>query len=217
MTDVGDIMIGRFVAQYAGQPIINTFGFVSKTAFGTWSEAATALNDQMDDCLGHQAGTTGTWVDFMNDGYLMSSFDVVDVVPGVGPQIGFNANAQGHLSADGLPPNDALCVTWRSDTKGAKARGRTYIPAYTELHTAGGFFDSDAITGAQAIANALLASFGPEGTGDFTFAVIHKHDKTGPVVPPVAFPILTSTTHSEVRSLGRRAVGRRIHRSVTPP
>jgi hypothetical protein len=217
MTDVGDIMVGRFVAQYAGQPIINTFGFVSKTAFGTWTEAATALSDQMDDCLGQQAADAGLWVARMTVGYVMSSFDVVDLVPGVGPQIGFNANAVGNQSDDGLPPNDALCITWRTETKGAKARGRTYIPAYTEQDSTNGFWNSVATTAADDIGNALLASFGPEGTGDFTLAVIHRHDTAGPVVPPVAFPIMSFNSHNEVRSLGRRAVGRRIHRTTTPP
>jgi len=217
MPDVGDMVIARINASYFGQPIVNTLGLQLTAAFTLWSDCAAAVLDQLDGAIGLTAGGGSVWLDQRNNNYLLQALDVVDVSPGTQPQFSFNLDGIGLTTDAGMPPNDSLCITWRSQVKGAQGRGRSYLNAQTEPNCLAGLWQTAALDNAKDIADALLASFGEEGTGSFRLVVLHRHAAGAPVVPPVANPIFSYTVHSEVRSLGRRAMGRRVHRTPTGP
>lgn len=218
MPAVGDMITVRLVGSLDGQPIINNFSFEMVAAFGTWTELGTAMLGEMDAALGIVSGDTGVWSAFRALSYALAAFEVVDVSPGTSPLFSAGIGAVGAVDGQALPPNDALACTLRSDFKGASGRGRIYLAGFSVATVVSGFFTADAQGAANDIMAAMITGFG-EGAGAASarWAVLHRIAAGVPVVPPEVKPIMGYTVHNEVRSLSRRAMGRRISRRTAPP
>jgi hypothetical protein len=216
MPSAGDLLTVRIVASFDGQPIINVYSFDLITPGATWSETAQNLIDALDAALGIVTGG-GFWTASRASGYVVGTVEVIDVSPGTAPLYSVASSAVGDVEEAGMPPNDSLCVTLRSDFKGAGGRGRTYLSGWPRLGQVSGFWGSDPQDAASAIMSALTEGFG-EGAGGAMarWCVLHKVAAGTPIVPPEVKPIMSTTIHNEVRSLGRRAMGRRISRRPAP-
>lgn len=216
----GDLITVRLVGVLSGQPIINNLSFSIINPASTWADQVLQVVNDMDSALG--VVTSGVWMAGRSAEYTLSSVQVVDVVPGTSPMGVAASGAVGSEgAAESLPPNDALAVTFRSDYRGAGGRGRIYLSGYTETWCVGGFWTSDAQDAASAICSALITGFGEGASGaNMRWIILHRFSNGGvrgapevPLVPPEVKPVMSFTVHNEVRSLGRRAMGRRIHRA----
>lgn len=218
MPDVGDLLLARINATFDGEPIINTLSFYLQTAYGTWSEAAGFLSGDLDASVG-VLSVGGQWVTGLNVQYKINSVDIVDVSPGTAPLASFASAAVGTVTDDdAMPPNDGLCCTLRSDFKGPSGRGRIYLTGFSEGAANGGYWEAGTQAYANGLMNKLITDFGEfAGAANFRWVVLHRRSGGAPVIPPEVKPVMSFTPHNEVRSLGRRAVGRKIRRRrVTP-
>lgn len=213
MPDVGDMVTARIIAELSGQPIINNFSFTLVAPFATWHECAVQLHDDLDAALSIIAGG-GVWTTGRGVGYVTHAIQVVDVFPAVSPLEQFAVNTPGDDSNATMPPNDCIAVTLRSAFKGPSGRGRVYLAGYTEDAATNGFWEAGVQNAAGAIAEALDAGFGEGASGtSFRWCILHKVSGGAPLVPPEVKPVMSWTVHNEIRSLSRRAMGRRIRRT----
>lgn len=215
MTEVGDMVQCRFMGTFDSEPVINTFSFAAVVPFGSWKELA----DQMRVEIISLASLNLELVNGRSVQYKLSEFQVVDVYPGVAPLASYALSDEGTVTDDdAMPPNDALCITFRSDFRGPGGRGRVYLTGFAEGAANGGYWEAGTQTAADAVGLNLLNNFGEfAGSASFRFSILHRYAGGAPLVPPEIKPVMSYTVHNEVRSLGRRAVGRRIRRRrVTP-
>lgn len=215
--DVGDLVTVRLVGEISLQPIINNISFTLVAAFGTWREATDQMFADLTAAL--ELDTTGgIWTTGRSSQYVLNTMQVVDVFPGLAPMSQYLIGTGGDVVEDCLPPNDALCVTFRSDFKGPSGRGRMYLSGYPEAAQINGFWTGPTQDLASNIALGLDTNFGElAGAASFRWSVLHRVSGGVPIVPPEVKPVMSFTPHNEVRSLGRRAVGRRIRRTRTGP
>lgn len=211
---VGDVLLARLNARFDGEPVMNSLAFVDVgSGQENFIDTASDLWSSLDGALGPFSGG-GVMLTGLSVQYHLLSVDIASVVPGTAPMASYLAGGFGTVEDDdAMPPNDALCITWRSDFKGPSGRGRTYLSGFAEGSANGGYWEAGAQTYAQIFADALLANFGEEGTQNFRFVVLHRMTGGVPIVPPEQKPVMGYTVRNEVRSLGRRAVGRKIRRS----
>lgn len=213
MPSAGDLVDLRVRAVFDGQPIINTFSFSIIDPAADWATQANDVAAAFAATV-HLTSPSGEWLAGRSVGYQMQALEVIDVAPGVSPLASFAYGANGPVEdEDALPPNDSLCVTLRTNFKGAAGRGRVYLCGYAEGSQSGGFWVPEIQDAASAIMIALNTDYGETGGGSMRWCVLHRVDHGTRVVPPEVKPIMSFTVHNEVRSIGRRAVGRRIHRT----
>lgn len=214
----GDIVLARLTSTFDGEPIINTLAFVDVgSGESTFPGVCVALGTELVDVFG-LAGAGGLLLGPLSVSFTMQAINFIDVQPGTNPMYSQPIGQPGDVTeSDAMPPNDALCVTWRSSFKGPSGRGRTYLTGFPEGLAAGGYWTAGAQDYAQEVAIAMLARWGETGTGLFRFVVLHRVAGGVPIVPPEEKPVMSYSIHNEVRSLGRRAVGRRIRRTRTGP
>jgi len=214
----GDLITCRIVASIAGSPVINDLSFSIINPAATWADQVSQVGVDLASALG--LGGTGVWGAALSSNYQTSELQVVDVVPGTSALGSVGIGAAGEGGADSLPPNDCLCITLRSDFKGQGSRGRLYLSGFTEGDQTNGYWEATAQDAATDIGNALISGFGEFASGaNMRWVIIHKTSnhgvKGGPVTklePPEVKPVMSFTVHNEVRSLGRRATGRRVPR-----
>lgn len=214
----GDVLLARLNARFCGEPVINNFAMVDVGSGGDdFQQTSLLLRDALFTTF-DLANPAGVLLGGLNVQYSLETLDILDVVPGTAPMQRFAVGAVGAVDDDdAMPPNDALCVTWRSLFKGPSGRGRVYLTGFSEGAANGGFWEAGTQTYANDLAATILDSHGEDGTSSFRFVVLHRQTGGAPIVPPEQKPVMGYTVHNEVRSLGRRAVGRRIRRHrVTP-
>lgn len=209
----GDLITCRIVATLSGQPIINNLSFSIINPAATWADQVTQAATDLNSSLGVLGG--GSWMARRAAEYTVSEVQVVDVSPGTSPMGSVAAGAGGDLgTSQAMPPNDALCITFRSEFKGQSGRGRIYLAGFTEIDCVGGFWSADAQDAASTIGSALIDNFGElAAAANMRWVILHRVAGGVRLVPPEVKPVMSFTVHNEVRSLGRRAMGRRIHRT----
>lgn len=211
---VGDVMLLRVSARFDGEPVMNSLAFVD-VGSGLDQGAATqaGLADAFNGALG-MTNPAGDWLTGLSVQYQLQSLEVVDVVPGTFPLYSLALGGVGTVADDdAMPPNDALCITWRSQFKGQGGRGRTYLTGFAEGAANGGYWEAGTQDYATTIANDIINAFGESASSPYRFCILHRQHLGAAIVPPEQKPVMSYTVHNEVRSLGRRAVGRRIHRT----
>jgi hypothetical protein len=217
MGEVGDMMTVRIRAIFDGEPVINSFGFFANVGYDTFQEACVDLDTNFTGAL-QLDNPAGTWVTGLSVQYKLQALEIVDASPAVSPMYSRVLSGVGTVDDDdAMPPNDALCVTWRSAFRGPSGRGRTYLTGFAEGAANGGYWEAGTQTYADLIAGVILNNFGEDGGSNFRFGILHKVSGGAPLVPPEFKPAMSYTVHNEVRSLGRRAVGRRIRRRRVAP
>jgi hypothetical protein len=216
---IGDVYNLRVKATFDGEPIINSLSFVNVGIDG-----GTTLEDQIQlaaafaATMGLDGTGPGPWTTGLSVQYVAKTIEVGDVVPGLAPSYQLAVDMPGTVTDDdAMPPNDSLCITWRSVFKGPSGRGRNYLTGFAEGAANGGYWEAGTQAFATTIADLILATWGETGTDVWRFVVLHRYAGGTPIVPPEQKPVMSYTVHNEVRSIGRRAVGRRIRRHrVTP-
>lgn len=214
----GDIMRATLEGRFDGEPVVIGLGFVSNSGAGTWEEDAGNLINELLAALGLD-GPAGAYLDPLSAQYTVDRVRVQDLAPGVGASVTVEVGQAGaNVTDDAMPPNDALCVTWRTGLKGVQNRGRSYLTGFAEDSGNAGFWIPEIQTwAATAFAGALMGAFGPLGPGNYALSVVHTQSGGAPLSPPTATPISTYTINNQVRSLRRRAVGVRISRRPSAP
>lgn len=216
----GDLLTCRITGTLSGQPIINNLSFFVINPAATWQDQAGLAASNLNGFLGILGG--GIWFAERSQEYAVQSIDVIDVSPGTSPMVSIAGGAAGAVTdSEAMPPNDCLAMTFRSDFRGPGGRGRLYLSGYTEGGQVGGFWTGAVQDAASAIGSALIDNFGElAAAADLRWVILHRFDNGGvkhapslPVVPPAVRPVMGFSIHNEVRSLGRRAMGRRIHRT----
>jgi hypothetical protein len=123
----------------------------------------------------------------------------VTVVPGT--------NVLGSGTADPLPNNVALCVSFRTEGRGRSARGRNYISGHAETSLSGNTFNATVSNGIRDAYEELLDA--TTYTGSWTWVVLSRFEdgvaRAAGLVQPVTAVVLTDTT---VDSQRRRLPGR---------
>lgn len=215
----GDIMRATIEGTFGGEPVVVGLGFVSASGAADFNEDAGTLADELITLLELNGAGVGVYLSPLSAQYKLSGVRVQDISPGV--SAGYFRSVGGiggNVVDDAMPPNDALCVTWRTSLKGVQNRGRTYLTGFAEDSNNAGYWIPEIQDWADgSFAQLLMGSFGPLGGGNYAFSVIHRVAGGTPLVPPTATPITSFTVHNEVRSLRRRAVGVRISRRPTGP
>lgn len=216
MVAVNDCIQVRVMATFDGEPVVNTLSFAVVDPALTFQEQANTLLDQLDSTLGLQ-GPTGEWTDGLSVQYKIQSVQALDIFPGTNAMIARPSSAVGSVADDdAMPPNDSMCLTLRSFFKGPSGRGRIYFTGFAEGSANGGYWEAGAQAYGTGIGDILFANFGEEGTSACRWAILHRYAGGSPVVPPEIKPVMSYNVRNEVRSLGRRAVGRRVRRRPTP-
>lgn len=216
MPAINDCIQVRVMALFDSEPIVNTLSFAVVDPALTFQEQANVLLDQLDSSLGLQ-GPTGAWTDGLSVQYKIQSVQALDIFPGTNAMIARASSAVGSVADDdAMPPNDSMCLTLRSFFKGPSGRGRMYFTGFAEGSANGGFWEAGAQAYATGIGDILWSNFGEEGTAAVRWAILHRYAGGAPITPPEIKPVMSYNVRNEVRSLGRRAVGRRVRRRPTP-
>ena len=212
VSEINDIIQVRIRALFDKEPVVNTLTFAVVDAQPTWVTQVQGLRTGLDMSLALEAGD-GPWVHGLSVQYVQQRVDFIDVWPGTNPMLSYASAGVGNVTdEDAMPPNDCLCATLRSEFRGQGARGRIYFTGFAEGSANGGYWEAGAQTYATGVLDLLLGNFGPEGGQECRWIVAHRLAGGVRLAPPEIKPIVSYTVHNEVRSLGRRAVGRRIHR-----
>jgi hypothetical protein len=214
----GDVMRLTLEGTFDGEPTVIGFGFVSNSGLGSFQEDSDALIQEFNGVMGFDA-TPSAYLAPLSVHYQVTGVRVQDLSPGVAAS---NVSAFGQLGGntvdDALPPNDALCITWRTGLKGKQNRGRSYLTGFAEDSQVSGYWISEIQAWATSvIGNGLMAAFGPLGSGNYALSVVHTMSGGARIIPPTATPIVSYTVHNEVRTLRRRAIGVRISRHRSAP
>lgn len=214
----GDIMKATLEGTFDSEPVVVGLGFISNSGIATWVEDAQQLGTELAAALGIDS-PPGAFLTPLSVQYKLHMIRIQDMAPGLSSSHEWFVNGEGaNVTDDAMPPNDAMCITWRTGLKGKENRGRSYLTGFAEDSHNGGYWISEIQTWAQgSFAQPLLDTFGPAGAGNYTLALIHTVSGGARLVPPTATPIVEYAVRNEVRTLRRRAVGVRIsRRSVAP-
>jgi hypothetical protein len=215
----GDIYRVTLEGAMDSEPFVLGLGFVSQSGAADFAVDAAQLMDEVDAALDLPAGSGGAFLGPLSFQFKINFLRVQDLSPGVAAGlVRTEGVAGGNLTEDAMPPNDALCVTWRTGLKGKSYRGRSYLGGFAEDSQNGGYWIGEIQTwAAAAFAQPLMDAFGPVGTGNYSLSVVHTVLGGARLIPPTATPIISFNIHNEVRSLRRRAVGVRISRHRSTP
>jgi hypothetical protein len=209
----GDILRATLVGHYDGEPINMDLGFVSASGATDWPGEADGLNAEIQTALVLNDHLSAFYAP-LSVAFTLDALRIQDLAPGVsaGREYGIGIAGE-NVTDDALPPQAAICVTWRTDLKGKSNRGRTYLGGFAEDSQNAGYWIPEIQTWAfTAFAQPLLDAFGVLGTGNYALSVIHTQLGGVRLTPPTATPITSFTVHNEVRTLRRRGVGVRISR-----
>lgn len=214
----GDILKATIEGTFDGEPFNIGLGFVSLSGAATFQDEANTLSNELS-AIFLFSNPAGPFMGPLSEHFVVSNIRIQDLSPGVGASLVYaQAGVGGNTTDDALPPNDALCVTWRTGLKGKENRGRNYLTGFAEDAQVSGFWIGEIQDWARdAFASPLLTAFGPEGEGNYQLSVVHTVSGGARLVPPTATPILSYTIHNEVRSLRRRGIGVRISRRRAAP
>lgn len=214
----GDIIGVQLAGTFGGEPFRIGIGFVSNSGATTWSDETSALGGEIVAAL-ELDSLSGAFMAPLSVQFKLDALLMQDLSPGVSSMWSYGiGRVGGNETDDAMPPNDALCVTWRTGLKGVANRGRSYLSGFAEdSNNAGYWIPEIQDWAASEFAEKLMAAFGPVGSGNYALSVIHKQSGGAPLVPPTATPIIGYQVHNEVRTLRRRAVGVRVSRRRVSP
>lgn len=213
----GDIMRATLEGTFDAEPVMIDLGFVSNSGAASFTDDAQALATELIAAL-ELTVSSGVYLSPLSAGYVVQSVRVQDLAPGVAASYVQGVGVAGsNVVDDALPPQMALCVTWRTGLKGKSNRGRSYLTGFAEDSQNGGYWIPEIqVWAGNGFAEPLMAAFGPVGTGNYALSVIHTVLGGARLIPPTATPILSYSVHNETRSLRRRGPGVRISRHRTP-
>lgn len=214
----GDVLRATLEGTFAAEPVMIDLGFVSGAGMPDFASDAAALFDALYVAL--DFGTTpGAYMGPLSGGYRVNSIRIQDLAPGISAGLTFPVGVVGsNIVEDALPPQLALCVTWRTALKGKANRGRSYLTGFAEDSQNSGYWIPEIQTWAdEGFATPLLTAFGPTSSTGYRLSVVHTMSAGVRLTPPTADPVISFTVHNETRSLRRRGPGVRISRRRAAP
>lgn len=208
----GDVLKLSVEGKFGGEPTVVDFGFISGSGLGSFEEESDSLQTEFVSALG-LGSSGGLYPAPLSEQYSIDAIRVQDINPGLSAGRVFSLGTLGgNTTDDALPPNCALCLTWRDGLKGKAHRGRSYLTGFAEDSQNAGYWIPEIQAWASSIASAIMAQFGPLGAGNYTFAIIHTQSGGVRLVPPTATAVTSFTVNNTVRAIRRRSVGTRISR-----
>lgn len=135
-----------------------------------------------------------------------TSILVTDLTAEFSPVIEFTSGlpVSGADTNDPLPPQNAMCITLLTDSRGRSFRGRNYIPGWGEGNQSSGVFDDSVVTYVQDAYGILLLS---TETGNFKWVVVSRYHDNAPRVSGVTTHVTHFRANSIVASQRRRRLG----------
>lgn len=214
----GDLMRATIEGHFDGEPVVIGLGFLSSSEAPDFATDATNLASSLGSLLALD-DPAGGFLSPLSVKYVVDNIRISDLNPGVAASLVFpQGGTGGNTVDDGMPPNDALCVTWRTGLKGKQNRGRSYLTGFAEDSQSGGYWIGEIQTWAQtAFVGPLLDTYGEGVAGPYVLSLVHTVSGGARIIPPTSIPIISANVHNEVRTLRRRAVGVRISRHRTAP
>jgi hypothetical protein len=214
----GDIYKATLEGDFAGEPVVMGFGFVSNSGAATFEDDAAGLEAELETALGLDSPPSAFMAP-LSVRFQIQRIRIQDLSPGIsaGIVVGLG-ELGGNTVDDATSPHDALCITWRDGQKGKQHRGRTYLTGFAEDSSNAGYWIPEIQSWASGnVAGALFAAFGPLGTGNYQLSIIHTMAGGVRLDPPTATPVTGYTVNNTVRALRRRQVGVRISRRPPAP
>lgn len=214
----GDLYRATIEGRFDSEPVVIGLGFLSQSEMPDFQQDSEALAIALATALGLD-GVGGDYMTPLSVQYKVDGIRIQDLNPGTSAGAFFTFPAEGgNTTDDAMPPNDALCVTWRDGLKGKQHRGRSYLTGFAEDSQSGGYWISEIQSWAvTAFAGALMIAFGPTSPGSYVLSLVHTVSGGARLVPPTSDPIVGYSIHNEVRTLRRRATGVRISRRPVGP
>jgi hypothetical protein len=214
----GDLYRATIEGKFNAEPVMIGLGFVSQSELPNFASDSENLAIAVATVLGLTA-PGGAYMSPLSVGYRVDGIRVQDLNPGTSAGAFYTFAAEGGNAVDdGMPSNDALCVTWRDGLKGKQHRGRSYLTGFAEDSQSGSYWISEIQSWATTgFAGILMAAFGPGSEGSYVLSLVHTVSGGARLIPPTSDPIISFTVHNEVRTLRRRGAGVRISRHRSAP
>lgn len=115
-------------------------------------------------------------------------------------------NPDGAINSGGLPGNVAMCVSFKTLSRGRSYRGRNFVSGFPETVVVGNTFDASAVTAIQSAYAAILSL---PFTDPWEWVVVSRETAGAPRVTGVATPVVTAVVLDNlVDSQRRRLTGR---------
>jgi hypothetical protein len=154
----------------------------------------------------------------MGSNIQLTGYDAVDVRPGllatrheeVAPPL------TGATAGDLLPPQDAVLMSFKTDSKSPRARGRIYWPGMTETDSFNGGVDAPGVAKWDALIAAMTANYiGTTPVSGWRLVNFSGEQLKAPKPPPVFVPregdVITPVNNivldTIIRSQRRRQIG----------
>src|SRR5678809_343217 len=114
----GDLLRATLDGVFDGEPVMIDLGFIAGAGAADFVEDANNLNAAITTALG-LLSTPSPFMAPLAAAYSLNYIRIQDLAPGVAAQLAFGIGVSGgNVTDDALPPQLALCVTWRTGLKG---------------------------------------------------------------------------------------------------
>lgn len=195
-----------------GVPWVTTLYLRGATA-PTWTQAV--ADDFMDLCS--PAWGSGGIGPELSTTFELQEMQVTDLDSEDGEQFTSTSSpVTGEDSGNPLPNGTAALVSWTTNTRSRNARGRSFLPGFTEGASLGNGLTSATVTDVEAWATLLLSTFSASTNdmvvvsrykGVYTAEDAPSPDKIGKPIPraeAVTYPITSFSVHPSWKSQRRR-------------
>ena len=165
---VDDVYQLQLRSVYAGQQLMNTLHFRTKTAADPTPATALLLADDWKNAFRTAQVTTfnysswllqqvrGGTVSYTNRPCLRDG--------GIRIEGAFTGAVAGAVVGDGMPPQSAIVTTLSTGFSGRRRRGRLYLPGFQEQDQSAGQLIPGAVTFMQSLWATQMGKFGPGGS-----------------------------------------------------
>lgn len=187
---------------YDSNQIINTFGFLQKSATAGFL-GPTLITEWM-------AGAKTQYLAALASGVTLNSYRVSDVVPGGAaraetfPSSANTSNGGVSVQAQQV----ATLIGWQTSRAGRSYRGRTYLGPVPGVYATQSRLIAAGVTAYAAFVSAMLGVFGPAGSSaNFQFAVISRVQNGAVLGVPIATGITSGIARTVLATQRRRRIG----------
>ena len=198
---VNDVLLLELRQSLFGQKIENTFGF---RLDGGWSPAqlATLMNNML-------LWWNAELAPFLSEDISLREIVATDLSSATGPVVTQAApvpNPTGDATIGSLPGSCALCVSFRTNSRGRSFRGRNYVAGLPETNVTGNTVAAATVNGIQTAYQEILIG---GVAAPFEWVVISRFTAGAPRVAGIGTPITTAVVVDPfIDSQRRRLTGR---------
>lgn len=197
--DICELVIG---GRYLGADMLTILGFRQRAGGGGDTFAALVTD--------FKVAAQGHFVTSKSTGFTITTYKVVDVVPGTGATYEETPSPTpaGTDGATPGPPATAAVTTWQTALKGRSYRGRTYHGGYGTGAFPSGVVVASVQTAISAFSNYCITRWGPSGTStEWEIGVISRVSGGVGRPTPIFTPITGWSSDWIARQQRRREIG----------